>query len=236
MLAATSARCSGVGADTSRSAFRQAISRQVGMSWNTPASSAVPGRLRVVDRRIEATGDLGVQVVGDAVEENVHAVVIGLAAGAVGLHEPDAGERERQVALDVGVDAQREVALRVHRAVGGGLERDRPRRGDVVAPTRVPGVEGVEVQAGEDGVLVVDEPGVLEERRILDRAPVLLGRPQVGEGEDAVVVARPRQRVEAPTHLADDGVDATRPAGGAVVLARRVVLGRQTGQQVPSSR
>ena len=32
-------------------------------------------------------------------------------------------------------------------------------------------------------------------------------------------------------HLAEDGVDATRSAGGAVVLARRVVLGRQTGHE-----
>jgi hypothetical protein len=30
----------------------------------------------------------------------------------------------------------------------------------------VPGVEGVEVEAGEDGVLVIDEGGVREEGRV----------------------------------------------------------------------
>ena len=108
--------------------------------------------------------------------------------------------------------------------------------GTSCAAAAVPGVEGIEVHTGEDDVLVVDERGVVEERRVLDRAPVLLGRAQVGEGEDVVVVAGRGQRVEAPPHLADDGVDATRPPGGAVVLARRVVLGRQTREQLPSSR
>ena len=40
----------------------------------------------------------------------------------------------------------------------------------------MPGVERVEVEVGEDDILMVDERGVLEEGRILDRAPVLLGR------------------------------------------------------------
>ena len=142
----------------------------------------------VVDRRVEAARDLCIQVVSDAVQEHVDAVVIGLAARPVGFHEPDAGEDERQVALDVGIDAQREVAGRGHRVAVGGSEGDRPGRWDVGGAPPAPGVIGVEVEAGEDGVLVVDERGVLEERRIPDRAPVFLGCAKVGEREDAGVI------------------------------------------------
>ena len=76
------------------------------MSLEQPEVVGGAGQVGVVDRRVEAAGDLGVEVVGDAVEELVDAVVVGLAARAVGLHEADAGEDERQVALDVGVDAR----------------------------------------------------------------------------------------------------------------------------------
>ena len=190
------------------------------------------GKVGVVDRGVEPAGDLGVEVIGHAVEELVDAVVVRLAARAVGLDESDARERERQVTLDVGVDAEREVAARRHGAVGGGFEGDGPGGRDRVVPAGVPGVEGVEVEAGEDDVLVIDERGVLEEGRVLDRAPVLLGGAQVGQREDAVVVAGRRQRVEAAAHLADHRVDAARAPGRAVVLAGGDELRRQARQQL----
>ena len=230
MLSATRARASGVGAVASRSALRQAVSRQAGMSWNARKSSARAGHVGVVDRRIEAAGDLGVQVVAHPVEELVDAVVVRLAARAVRLDHPDALEDEREIALDMRVHAEQEVAGGGHRAVGGGVEGDRPRRRR--GPAGVPGIVGAEVVLAEHGRLVVDERGVLEERRILDRAPVLLGGAQIGQREDGVVVAGVREGVEAAGHLADQRVDAARAPGGAVVLAGGLVLRGQAGQQL----
>ena len=201
------------------------------MIWNKRGVVGGAGKIGVVDRGVEPAGDLGVEIIGDAVEELVDSVVVGLAARAVGLHESDACKCEGQVALDVGVDAEHEVAARRHGAVIGGVEGDLPGGRDRVVSPGVPGVESVEVEAGEDDVLVIDERRVLEEGRIFDRAAVLLGGAEVGQREDAVVVAGGRQRVEAAAHLADHRVDAAGAPGGAVVLAGGHELRRQAREQ-----
>ena len=64
-----------------------------------------PGELGVVHGGVEARGQLLRDL--HAVEEDVDLVVVGLAARAVRLDEPDRGVHERQVAVDVGVHPSR---------------------------------------------------------------------------------------------------------------------------------
>ena len=66
--------------------------------------------------------------------------------------------------------------------------------GTAASRPAAPVVVGIEVVAREHHILVIDEVRVLEERRVLDRAPVLLGRAQVRQREDGVVVTRARER------------------------------------------
>ncbi len=152
----------------------------------------VEGRrqIGVVDRRVEAAGDLGNEVVGHTVEDLIHAIVIRLPAGAVRLDEPDAVEDEREVALDVCVDAEEQIAVRGNGTISCRVERDSPRRRDRSSPFRRPGVVGGEVVAREEDVLVIHEGCVVEERGRFDGPSVLLGHAQVGQGEDRVVVTR----------------------------------------------
>ena len=72
---------------------------------------------------------------------------------------------------------------------------------------------------------------VVEERRVLDGAAVLLGRPQICEREDGVVVTRFRERVEPALHLADHRIDTTCAARCAIVLAGGLILGREPRKQ-----
>ena len=64
-----------------------------------------------LDLLSEAAGDLGDEVVGQPVEDLIHAIVVRLPAGAVRLDEPDAVKDEREVALDVCVDTEEQIAV-----------------------------------------------------------------------------------------------------------------------------
>jgi hypothetical protein len=65
-----------------------------------------PWEVGVFYRRVEAAGDLGNEVVGHTVEDLIHAIVIRLAARAVRLDHPEAVNDEREIALDVRIDAE----------------------------------------------------------------------------------------------------------------------------------
>ena len=86
------------------------------MVWKSARSSMVVGRLSL-DGQVEAAGDLRNDVVGHAVEDLIHPIVVRLPAGAVRLDEPDAVKDEREVALDVCVDAEEQIAVRGNGAI-----------------------------------------------------------------------------------------------------------------------
>ena len=105
-------------------------------------------RRRCVGRaedRVIALTQFSLERVGDRSEELVHLVVVGLARAPVRLHEPDRGERVGEVAVDVRVHAQQQVADPRDVGRGGSVEGGPPRNRDRSARDGV--VEGAEVVA-----------------------------------------------------------------------------------------
>ena len=120
--------------------------------------------------------------------------MVGLVRAAVGGGEPDLGERMREVAVDVRVHVQHEVAEPGHRLVVAGLSAIRQALGtSLVRPAFQASM--VSKYICEDGV-DLGQPDPVGEVAGVGRLLHVLGHPQVGQREDRVVVAGRGQRGE----------------------------------------
>jgi hypothetical protein len=121
--------------------------------------------VHVVDRRVEALRQLAHQRIRGVVEEEVGLVEVGLPGLAVGPHKAHRGQHEGQVAVDVRVDAEQQVAGTGHPPVPRRVERGLPGRGHGRPVAGLVAVVGVEVVLREHRVHVVDVRHVLEVAR-----------------------------------------------------------------------
>ena len=144
--------------------------------------------VRDAHQRVVAVGDRSHHGAVGVVQHLVDGVVLLLPRAALLVAEPEGGDDERHVVLDVGVDPEQHVLGAVRVAGRGGLEGNAPGGSDLGA-ARI-AAEGLEVDVGEQGVLRVQVLRVGEELRVV--ADHLAQRPrqhEVGRGEDGAVVA-----------------------------------------------
>ena len=179
VVASVAAACSMAAAITARAAAFGRGGQQLGVAPRllTPrrqrlelqevAERAEPGS--DAHRRVVAGRDLVDEGRDHHVEDAIDAIVVGLARGPVGSDEADRVQREGQIAVDMGAQAEQQVARRGGLPAIGGVERDLPRRRR--AAGCLPGVPRGEVEVGEDGVVVIQPRAVGEERRIGSAPP-----------------------------------------------------------------
>ena len=195
------------------------------------------GSERVVHALVEPLGQLRDQRQRHRVEQRVDLVVVGLLGRTVRPAEPGRRHRQREVVVDVRVEAEEEVAGRGDPAVPRRVEGDLPgprHRGRV--GVRGPGVERAQVVLGEHGDRVVG-PARIGVVAGLPGAPgVRLGHPQVGQREQRLVRAASHQRLGPALHLPHDRVDALHLARDADVGAAGIKPSVRPGNSAVQSR